>query len=246
MSQRAGRGPIILMSAFTLLELLVVIAIIAILAALLLPALARAKQTGRQAVCLSHLKQIGLAFEIYLTDNGSHFPDRRDLKSGLAGGYHPWTTWPPSDPRAGWAATNFLAACPNWNVWSCPAAVNSPVGNIVQSLQATSNDTNTPPCRYWAWRFDRTNDMSDATMAEDFWGKSESQAVADLQAANDPTVGPINGVSDVELVVDPYFPNTVPTVPAGFSGHTIHGGGRCRGFLDGHSQFLRDARTPWP
>jgi len=242
MPKRAGLHIIFVIGAFTLIELLVVIAIIAILAALLLPALARAKQKGQQAVCLSNLRQIGLAFEIYLTDNNSHFPDRRDLKSSLPGGYHPWTTWPPSDPRAGWAATNFLAACPNWNVWSCPASVNSPVGNIVQALQATSNDTNnTPPCRYWAWRFDRPDDP---VGQEDFWGKSESQAVADLQAANDPTVGPINGAVDVELVVDPYFPNTVPTVPAGFSGRTIHGGGRCRVFLDGHTQFLRDARTP--
>jgi len=45
-------------------------------------------------------------------------------------------------------------------------------------------------------------------------------------------------------VVDPYFPNTVPTVPAGFSGRTIHAGGRSRVFLDGHTQFIRDSRTP--
>jgi hypothetical protein len=79
---------------------------------------------------------------------------------------------------------------------------------------------------------------------EDFWGKTESQAVSDLQSTNDPTVGLITGASDVELVVDSYFPNTVPTVPAGFSGHTIHGGGRCRVFLDGHVQFITDSRTP--
>ena len=227
--------------AFTLIELLVVIAIIAILAALLLPGLARAKQKGQQAVCLSNLKQIGLAFTMYLNDHDSHFPDRRDLKSSLPGGYRPWTSWPPSDPRAGWAATNFLSECPNLNVWSCPAAVGSPVGNIVQSVQVTAADTNAPLCRYWAWRFDRPDDP---VGLENFWGKTESQAVADLQSTNDPTVGPINGPSDVELTVDPYFPKTVPTVPAGFSGRTIHAGGRSRVFLDGHAQFIKDVRTP--
>jgi prepilin-type N-terminal cleavage/methylation domain-containing protein len=230
--------------AFTLIELLVVIAIIAILAALLLPVLSSAKQKGQRAVCLSNLRQIGVAFSLDLNEHNNRFPDRRDLKSSLPGGYHPWTTWPPSDPRAGWAATNYSDVCPNLKVWSCPAALDSRVGNLVQSAQATSNDTNAPLCRYWAWRFDRTNDMSAATMLEDFWGKFESRAISDLQSANDPTVGPIGGAVEVELVVDPYYPNTVPTVPAGFKGRTIHAGGRCRVFLDGHTEFLLDARTP--
>src|ERR1700730_12227029 len=95
---------------FPLIELLVVIAIIAILAALLLPALSRAKQRGQRAACLSNLRQIAVAFRVYLDENQDHFVDRRDLKSSFPGGYHPWSSWPPSDPRSGWAAVVLQSA----------------------------------------------------------------------------------------------------------------------------------------
>jgi prepilin-type N-terminal cleavage/methylation domain-containing protein/prepilin-type processing-associated H-X9-DG protein len=65
--------------AFTLIELLVVMAIIALLAALLLPVLGRAKESARSTVCLGNLHQVGLALQIYVSENNNKLPVMRDV-----------------------------------------------------------------------------------------------------------------------------------------------------------------------
>ncbi len=81
-----GKRPL---GGFTLIELLVVIAIITILAAILLPALHKARERARATICLSGLKQVGLVVMMYAQDFQETIPTSMDVGGGL--GWKPWS-----------------------------------------------------------------------------------------------------------------------------------------------------------
>jgi len=101
-------------SGFTLIELLVVIAIISILAALLLPALAKAKDKARAINCVSNLHQWGIQWNIYAGDNADSFP------TGLGTDGQP-------DPnaRSAWFNSLQLNNSQRRQIATCPAAVST-------------------------------------------------------------------------------------------------------------------------
>jgi prepilin-type N-terminal cleavage/methylation domain-containing protein/prepilin-type processing-associated H-X9-DG protein len=119
-------------AAFTLIELLVVIAILAILAAILFPVFARVREKGRQAVCLSNLKQLGMGVMMYIQDYDETFPfvldwsaNERMTGGGAAnigdGGKQPGVPGATGQEPQYQLVTVVAPYVKNPNIWHCPS-----------------------------------------------------------------------------------------------------------------------------
>jgi prepilin-type N-terminal cleavage/methylation domain-containing protein/prepilin-type processing-associated H-X9-DG protein len=224
--------------AFTLIELLVVIAIIAILAAMLLPALAKAKVVANRTACMNKLRQWGLAQTMYYQDNNDSIP-RETANSGGGSTLNNWAQV--RDPLNAdvWynalpleinlpSAASFFSRKPDFynkgSLFHCPSA---------QFPKDAETDTGTTA--YFSIAMNSKLVGSGQTTIRVSTIRQPSQTVFFLE----------NRVDVIEPKIDPAQKDTDLGQPSSFASRFVarHAGVGNLTFVDGHSESLKGARV---
>ena len=224
--------------AFTLIELLVVIAIIAILAAMLLPALARAKAKGQSTVCLSNLKQLQTAWLMYLPDNNDFLPPNISRKVGF-NQVNITGSWTLGNAQVDATVSNIQAGvlyqyAGGPGVYLCPADT-SKVRN-----QPGLQRTRTYSIQNWL-----NNDIVSGTVQDTIYG-SPFDLLKYSRIVNPGPSDAVVFVDEHELSIDDGVfaigdPYAFPGVPPFWGGYPTyrHNNGANFSFADGHVEYHR-------
>jgi len=275
LQRSARKAPQVLnLRGFTLIELLVVIAIIAILAAMLLPALSRAKSAADSAGCKSNLHQLALGLAMYVDDykgyppSANLAPDRTE--QGLIAGLQPYlkAPWPGGNYKWDAQGKNLIYQGAKNSVWTCP---------VYNRLRGEFGDANS----FWYATSYGYNQEGSLSWVDSGWGLAgytvnegdpstwiptrQSQVVcpSDMIAMGDATLmvdnpnlgGPIYGIFRLNMAVweRVYWDAVMLGLPAGDSAvkgmMQRHSGRWNIVFCDGHIETLRpsdlfDLRKP--
>ncbi len=216
--------------AFTLIELLVVIAIIAILAALLLPALARAKARAQQIYCLNNLKQLAIGWTLYAQDNNDYCPSNAaasPFNENLGNWVTGWLDWQVGFPSGANTNNEYLRngslgpyMARNLGCYKCPAdKYRSVIGirNRTVSMNSFIGDYIGLMVRFGNGNYRVFNKMADFTQP----GPSQTFVFLDEcpDSIND-------GLFQLNMAV-----NTWSDIAG-----SLHNGGGAFSFADGHAE----------